>query len=1067
MKKAVSFLLILALVLTVVFGIVACDAISDAISGSITDPQLKKVHQAFDGVESSMTKKSSSLEAAVQANKALYFGAESGLDGDAGVVTNVDPLTAIWNVFVPGDLQANADPDLEYDQPPMRQFQYLKAVFNEMGNGYVLGTKYYYDITGQVYFDMETGYAVNPSKIADPTPYQYNYVFGFSMSVDLRENDLIFAEVGFEITLTQGTAKYQTSWYVSFDLDYDFDEKTPTYTLTMLTDNKESDLPYLHRVQGYECDYVQVNKGAIKEWRKFVMDTDEEILLDDAHPSFSAYLSEGASYRVDTCKWLKDGKYYKITQMDDSKMRTLVLAYVDGIGMNSTAINGAAFFAKSGEKNSVIDTYYKSICNLYGGDILYDLVCKKKDNDDGGNGGSTHAWDSSVGTLVAAVSSLVPGFESATATFTAVTADEGVWITVSNATADDYTRFKESLARAGFNRLGEQDGAEIFLKTTDGGNVAVAIDTARNYIGVSASSGNANNDAITMLHALPYTYGYIGYDKRQFGAAKDLYQIIETISFRRITQNELGGLSANDSFLYDITLPFDPALGMSMEESAAETAAKYGADYKNDDTWTNMERNMLNYATIDGKEVLVLIASDVSEGEAHLYVYMLQFEQGNIPQILNTDGSNPGGGVPSGGNEDPEGDNGDNGGSSSGGGNGVPSSGGGNGGENGGPSGGSTVNIVVYLLDAYKNIVEDGMTTYTFTEGASVSVARFLTEDGQKDGQKVYLNSDCSEQAGDTVKVTADLQLYVWKEPQKSTFTIYDVTEEGTVLYDQRDEVVGYNFDGYQYDYLLYTDEGCKSVIPVDATLTLTEEGITVYRHLYDGLFVLEIKTYINGHLFTTDSSIHKKEKIYPAFAPFGAGIVNDYIENSYYGPAEYYLGDGKNAPLTAASHLATSEDKLTVSIYVTSADHHVYTLKAGDTVLTREYITTFGEFDEFNYAEGMGNPFSYKNKSAEYCTVSGSEITMHNVSTLLGPLTVYYAWKGQQLCADTAYDTCYFNEASYQSFTGEVGASTTFFTDVTCSTPLMLKDTGNGYGEFVVKSAMTLYRPVNFASVY
>ena len=1054
MKKTVSFLLILALTLTVIFGIVACDT----TNGSISNPKLKKVDQAFDGVERSLNKTVSLDDISVQAYKELYLGAEDGSVGDTGAVPPSDPWTTIRNVYVAGDRQTISDPDLEYDQPPMQQFQYLKAIFKEMGNDYELGTKYYYDISGQVYLDMETGFAVDPTQVGDPASYRYDYVFGFAMSIELRKNDLIFAEVGFKITLTQGTAKYQTSWYVRFDLAYDFDEKTPTYTLAMYTDNKEGELPFLNRAQGYEYDYVQVNKGVIKEWRKFVMDADKEIVIDDTH-SYDSFIAEGNACTTDTVKWLKDGNYYKLTQNDENKNRILTKAFVEGVGMNSTSIGGASFLEKEGKKNAVIDAYYQSICEIYGGDIIYDLVCKKEYNGGNDNGSSAHAWNSSVGTLVAAVSSLVPGFESATATFTAVTANEGVWITVSNATADDYTNFKESLERVGFNRTGEQDGAEIFLKTTDGGNILVAIDTARNYIGVSASSGNANNDAITMLHALPYTYGYIGYDKRQFGAAKDLSEIIEKISFGRIASNELGGLSANDSFLYDVTLPFDPALGMSMEKSAAETAAKYGADYKNDDTWTNMESNMLNYATIDGKEVLVLLASGTSEGAPHLYIYMLQFETGNIPQILETNGATggngneggpvgedtkpnddkPNGDTPTGEDEKPNGGNGNEGGAS------------------------EQISVTVTLLDGSKNIALDGEKRYTFKEGQDVRVAQFIKEEGQK----VYYDRDCTEKADDIVKAYPGLQLFVWKEVPKGVFTIYDVTDAGAEIWKQFDMDCGSGvYFGNSFERCLYWDAGCTRAVPLDYDFEMTKKGITVYRHIYDDVFVLNIKTYINEHFYMIDSSIHKKEKIYPAFAP-KAGVIGDYIEDCYYGvSAEYYLGEGKDTMLTALSQLATSADTLTVSVYVTNKKHHVYTLNSGSAEVTKDYITLFGEFDAFNYAEGMGNRFDYKNMSAEYCTVSGNVITMHNVTKLKGPFNVYYAWQGKQLCVDPAYNECYYNNDSYQTFNGDIGPSKQFFTDVSCTSPIVLKDNGHGYGEYVV-TGEALYTPVDYASIY
>ena len=823
MKKSIAIILISALVFVLVFGLIACNGVTPS------DAKIRKVKQALDGVEHSMQGSSSMNEVTLQSHKSLYLAAEEG-----AALTSEDALQTIWNVYGAGDRQSSIDPEIEYDQPPMQQFRYLKAIFEQMGDDYALGTKYYYDITGQMYFDMETGYPVNTTEVSDPDRYRYDYVFGFSMSIELRENDLIFAEVAFKIGLTQGAASYNTSWYVRFDLDYNFDETKPTYTLAMYTDNKEGELPFLDRMQGYEYDYVQVSKGDIKEWRKFVMDASEEIVIDEAHPSFDSYLSEDFSYRADTAKWVKNGQYYKVTQLNADKNRILAGAFVDGIGMNSTSIGGAAFFAKSGTQNSVIDTYYKSICQVYGGDIIYDLVCKKDYSNSGDNGSSAHAWNSSVGSVVGALSSFVPGFESATASFSAMRSDDGsVMISVSGAAADDYARFMTALERVGFVQSGVEEGNVLYIKTTASETVMVAINSVGHYVLVAVRAGGGGGGGgeggiggdvttektITLHEYLPaYAYGYTAYNAGvRYTAVKDLTSIIEDISCGLITPEEItapGSLSVNDSWFYDITLSYDATSGKTMEEAAADIAKRYSGDYLGADSiWTNRENNMLHYATINGKEVLVLLATDVANGDPHLYVYMLQFEEGNIPAILDGNGK----------------ENGKEGGD-------IPGGNGGSEGDEGGEGNIVSVDVIILFFDESGN--EFPPETRTYTLGEVLTVDMIVSEAKQK----VFLDASFKEEVKESVIADSGLVLYVRAtapeggdeggEEDLTTYVsvlIVTLSVEGQII-DTRSVTfsLGEEIDLTKYARLgkIYTDKDCMTEVVGSVCVV---EGLMLY----------------------------------------------------------------------------------------------------------------------------------------------------------------------------------------------------------------------------------------------
>jgi len=1031
------------MIVSVVFGLIACNELSNGGSDTLSDPNLQKVKTAFDGVERSMTKSASSdvTAASVQAYKALFLAPADA----TGATATADPLEIIHSIYTTGDRQSASSVEIDYDQPPMRQFQYLKAIFEEMGDGYELGTKYFYDITGMVDFDPETGF----SKKGDAN-YRYNYVFTFSMSIELRENDLIFAEVAFHIALTRGTDVKETHWYVSFDLDYDFDESNPTYTLTMYTDNKEGDLAFLDRDQGYEYDYVEMSKGNIVEWRKFEYDAKQEIVFDAVHPDFASYVNDGLIYKVGTCKWLKDGVYNKVTQMNDDKQRILGAALADGIGLNSTHINAAAFVGKSGKVNSAIDTYYKKICQLYGGDIIYDLVCKKEDDGGNDNGFSAHAWNSSVGSAVAALSSLVPGFESATASFTADVGDSGVLITVNGATASDYDTFKGSLERVGFAISEVQDGTEIYVKVTPENNIIVAINTERNVIWVTVyantnggNGGDVTTKTIEMLYACDYNDGYTAYNGGyRYTFVKELTDIIEDLTFGRITANEItapGSLSVNDSWFYDITLVASSY--QSAEECASEILEKYSGNYLGEDSiWTNIEGNRLNYAFINGKDVLVILASDVVNGDPHLYVYVLQFEEGNLPRILEKDDTATGGdnnGTEGGnnGNEGGEVIGGDN--------NGTEGGDDGGNGENGNGNEGNVqkqTDVTVYYFEADGNV-----RTATFTReiGTTLDVNEFA----KGEECKVYLDKGLREEAPARIKVVEGLTLYVRSAQQQAQKTayivVYDRANGALVESGKYETLVGLtDYYGYSFGHIVYRDKDCTEQVPLEQRIELSEDGLVLYKNTTLDYVTVNVEFYLNGVLLSTTPKVYERDRIY-------WNINNLVIDSSYTYYAEkpvFFLGDDRTKEIAYGDRIAFTEDVTTIKGYGSNREYGIYTVVAGERELGQVVTNTPG------YITSYGDLFSHN------CEVEKAS----NVIRLVEPrryktYNVEYRWNGRTLWSEVSYF-----EEDYVLLTdsAEIAESPAYFTDAACTTPIQYSKGEGGVYTYTITTSTTLYVP-------
>lgn len=336
----------------------------------------EKVKTAFNGVEKSF-KKMASGRNAIKLNRALpkYKNVDSG-------------LSTIFSMFNEDDIKGHSIEELSYNEPPMIQFQYLKAVFDKVGQGFEFGTKYYDSIVGEMYVDFATGFKDETKNEAN----KYSFNYELAIDITINEQDLINADVSFNIDLSQNGQTYNTKWFVNLLLDYDMNNASPTYNLTMLTENDEKEFPFFDRFT-YEYDYVDVSNNKINEWRKFCMHASERLVKDDAHPSFSSYTKEGFTFKVDYPKWFKDNNYYKLEPMEDNQAAVVANTMYDNLGLNANDINGDVFFKKQGSQNKVMQDIYKNFSKIYGDEIIYNIVCRDKDDYDGDQGNTNqHAF---------------------------------------------------------------------------------------------------------------------------------------------------------------------------------------------------------------------------------------------------------------------------------------------------------------------------------------------------------------------------------------------------------------------------------------------------------------------------------------------------------------------------------------------------------------------------------------------------------------------------------------------------------------------------------------------------
>ena len=370
MKKGLLLILLAVLILGAVFALSACGK-----KDKLPTTDYEKVAFAFKGVEKSFKTvgSKSAADAEIYAVKRLLAG-----DGD--------PLSTIRGVYTTGDSQGDVIDDLEYTQPPMIQFQCLKAVLEKIGKGFEFGAKYYDDITGEVFVDVATGRDMSDD--ANKNDYKYDYTFRLALRIDIDEADLIKADVSFDIRLVRGNENVSMIWYVKMILDYDMTSTTPIYTLTMWTANDERQLAFRGNYI-YEYDYVDMKAAGINEWRKFVLEPDTKLVKDANHQSFETYRNEGVVFNADTCKWYADKDLKKITRYNETKGATIADAFF-AFGLNSTNIDGTAFLSENGIQSNAIKTAYNDFSEIFKKDFIYSLVSGKED-DHGENGGHGEA----------------------------------------------------------------------------------------------------------------------------------------------------------------------------------------------------------------------------------------------------------------------------------------------------------------------------------------------------------------------------------------------------------------------------------------------------------------------------------------------------------------------------------------------------------------------------------------------------------------------------------------------------------------------------------------------------
>lgn len=356
MKKTGIVFMSLFMLFCVVLGLSACGK-----KDKLPTTPYEKVQFALNGVESSL-KSSSTKKLSLKSRLNEEMQSLSCAD-NASIVKlmarNIanDSLSTIYNAMVVEEKTSN--PSFEYDEPPMIQFQYLKALYEEMSDKFEFGTKYSNTSTGTIYYDFETRTSKNEEQ------YLNTYSFTCSISLNIDSEDLINAYVGFDLTFTNNGVSRHEKMYVELYLDYDMNSSSPTYELSM---NAITDLlDYQNENEKYfndEYDYVKVDNNSIKEWRKFGICSPDNL---------TRYQNDNFVYKYSVLRAFKDSSKYKLENSFNSN-QTLKNAVIDCLDLSNSLSGYNSFFNLAGTENDKIKTVVDNFSSIYGRDIVNNLV---------------------------------------------------------------------------------------------------------------------------------------------------------------------------------------------------------------------------------------------------------------------------------------------------------------------------------------------------------------------------------------------------------------------------------------------------------------------------------------------------------------------------------------------------------------------------------------------------------------------------------------------------------------------------------------------------------------------
>ena len=352
-----------SLVLVIVMLVATLSVMTGCQNTSKLNAKQQKIEKAFKGVEKSLTNQKP-YTGTIQNGLFSLFAPAEVASADEGK-SKVDQLIDICD-----ENTTVGEPQFKYDEPPMIQFQYIKALYEKVGGGYELGTIYKDRVTGKADFDFSK----------DDKGKSQDYVADVSIDIDIDSSDLITVHLGLVIVYTSGAETHEQRFYAELTLDYDMKKSEPNYELTMrYVDDCSRFADEKERTNTYEFDYVNVIDGKIKEWAKAYYNSPEKMVKDASHQTFASY-ADSALY-AGRARAYKNGKSYftNHTDLHDNMLnaslrRQLCTALFDDFGLNATEIKSDEYLAKEGTANANIKGTFDDFNRIAKTDVIADFA---------------------------------------------------------------------------------------------------------------------------------------------------------------------------------------------------------------------------------------------------------------------------------------------------------------------------------------------------------------------------------------------------------------------------------------------------------------------------------------------------------------------------------------------------------------------------------------------------------------------------------------------------------------------------------------------------------------------
>ena len=995
----------------------SCDAIKDVFNNNATLPTTakEKIAYAFNGVASSMTDQKAHLK---KRDSVLVY---------ADSYDESEQLKRIYELF--DVAERKSDPEFDYDEPPMIQFQYLKSLYEETNSNYELGKVYKYSFDGTIKYDFATG----------ERTIDQNYVCEARIDLDIDDNDIITAHFGVILTYTNGDDVHEQRFYAEMTLVYDMTKTLPNYELSMkYVDDCSRYEADEEKINTYEYDYVNTVDGGISEWRKFYYCSPVKMVKDDSHATFDAY--RGAIDYSGRARAYKDGVAYFTNHTDshdaleNKTLRDAICAeFYNGFGLNATDIKSDVYHAKDGVENAAIKKTFDKFSEITKEDIISSLVTSGADKEEKHHDEEEEgAWP--AGKINDYVTVYVPSLSTSQGKVTRVENDErGILVYLEDVTHNEYEEFKGSLSENGFVPMESANGNIYFLDNGDTLIVISVYESAGEVMIAKVEKEQGNTVEVSLYTVEKGNVTLLAVEIGIEGKALDISRYGADYEFYRDSAFTIpaGDIIASQGLaLYLKPRGYNGGDIGGEGSNENENGGDNGNGGQGDINYVHVEYYLVTEGSakllydeycVEGKAIDIL---QIGNFVAYLDIKLEQeadviYAEEGLCVYLKPIGSNG-----ENGQNNDEGESGKE--------------------EENGNGGQSEVN---YVSVEYYLVTEGNISLLereSIPEKAEIDVRRF-------GDYEAYFDKACTQRADKAIAM-ANLRIYLKErnsQPSTVRFNIKALYENGEFIDYMsvpvnKGETIGYG----DYEYLLYEDAAFTKLLDPSLTVALESDATAYTRDMYrEEKLYLTTTWFINGVNVTYDATIAgndffvvRRGKLFKDENAFGPYPFRN-------GNCKFYYDQNKSAPVFEDGKAVyfTEGENVHIYAYLESDIYRKVEYYCGDTLLATCMVgvgETIGEGSLWE--KGIKITELGEVRCGEIVTVDSQDVYVDRVLTD-GVVTVV---KYERL-AEIKYAYCSKGKVVGYSYSHiqkgeefECDESSNYFTSPECNEPLVYKGT-------------------------